>query len=246
MRRRRYARQWQPNDASPNSLALLRATESRGMTATSWPDDLLRARAPTIGPALQQLIDNEPRWIHRRVERIELTSTTQLVRTVEADLTVPPGLAGDLRYIDSAADRFIIPLGVLPKAPLIDFALEPKEVERLTADQANLLVVAALAPLTERADASLEQVLRLLRVIVRDERPGGASGSAQYRQLAQSCSVNRGTTHRSASYSTERTSLTPTTCCWVSSRQPQAYRPESATRTARRCARRLAASTALR
>lgn len=151
---------------------------------TSWPDEELRRRADTIGPALQQLIDNEPRWIHRRVERVELTSTTQLVRRVAADLTVPQALAGSLRY-DAARDgRFVVPLGVLPKEPLVDFTLEPNQAQRLTADQANGLVVAALAPLAEKIDAPLADILRLLRVIVRNERPGGNTGSVEYRQLA--------------------------------------------------------------
>lgn len=159
------------------------------MTATVWPDELLATRATTIGPVLQQLIDNERRWIHRRTERIELTSTTQLVRRVEADLTVPPGLAPDLRYDAATTDCFVIPFGVLPKAPLVDFALEPKEVERLTADQTNPLVVAALAPLVVaalagRSQMSLADVLRCLRVIVRNEIPGGPGGSPEYRCLA--------------------------------------------------------------
>jgi hypothetical protein len=166
--------------------------QGRGVTGVAWPDDLLRARAATIGPALQQLIDHEPRWIHRRIERIELTSTTQLVRRVEANLTVPPGLARDLRYNAGEAGRFVVPFGVLPKAPLVDFALEPKEVQRLTADQANPLVVAALTPLAERTGALLADVLRLLRVIVRNEQPGGATGSPEYRSLAHLLGEPRG------------------------------------------------------
>lgn len=73
---------------------------------------------------------------------------------------------------------------VLPKEPLIDFALEPKEVQRLTADQANSLIVAALTPLAQQVHAPLADILRLLRVIVRNERPGGTTGTHEYRQLA--------------------------------------------------------------
>jgi hypothetical protein len=168
------------------------------MTAMLWPDELVSERAPTIGPALQQLIDNEARWIHRRIERIELTSTTELVRRVEADLTVPAGLAEDLTLIDGQSDRFVIPFGVLPKAPLLDFVLEPYEVQRLTADQANPLVVATLAPLVaEVADPSdplFASVLRHLRVIIRSETPGGPAGSEEYRRLANQLSGS----HRNA------------------------------------------------
>lgn len=155
------------------------------MTAPLWPDDALRARAATIGPALQQLIDAEARWIHRRVERIELISATQLIRRVEVDLTVPPGVADDLRYDPAETDRFVVPLAMLPKEPLLDFTLEPREVHRLTADQANPLIVATLARLADQSQAPLADVLRLLRVIVRNEQPGGRDGSPEYKSLAK-------------------------------------------------------------
>lgn len=157
------------------------------MVTARWPDEALLDRAATIGPALQQLIDNEPRWLHRRVERIELTSATQLTRMVAADLTVPLSLADALSFDAPAAGqqptRFVVPLGVLPKEPLRDFTLKPDAVHRLTADQANPLVIAALAPLAAQTGEPLEKVLRLLRSIVRSEQPGGQAGSVEYRRL---------------------------------------------------------------
>lgn len=173
---------------------------------TAWPDDALRDRAGTIGQALQELIDNEPRWIHRRIERLELATTTQAVRRVDADLTVPPDLKDALRYTTheehvvvrrgrgrprrrarlrytTREERVIVPLAVLPKAPLVDFVLEPKDVQRLTADQSNALVVGALTPLAKHTGARLSDVLGLLRLIVRNEQQGGENGSKEFQWL---------------------------------------------------------------
>jgi len=47
-----------------------------------WPDDALEQQAGRIGPALLELIDAEKRWVHRRVERIELPNAAQATRAV--------------------------------------------------------------------------------------------------------------------------------------------------------------------
>lgn len=145
-----------------------------------WPDEALREQAGSIGPALLRLIDEEARWVHRRIERFELTSARQLLRSVSADLTVPLVEHRELALLRRETDRqaadprrYVVPLGVLPKEPLQDFVLKPETVHRLTATQANSLVVAALAPDAEQCGAPLVDVLRLLRAIVRRETPGG-------------------------------------------------------------------------
>lgn len=144
-----------------------------------WPDEALEEQVASIGPVLLRLIDDEPRWVHRRVERLELSSARQLLRTVSADLSVPLiwhcALALHRREKDRGTaepKRYVVPLGVLPKEPLQDFMLKPDSVHRLTAEQANPLVVAALAPDAERCGAPLEEVLLLLRRIVRRETAG--------------------------------------------------------------------------
>lgn len=145
----------------------------------AWPDEALAEQAASIGPTLLRLIDQQPRWVHRRVERLELTGPRQLLRTVASDVTVPliwhRQLALHRRQADRTSvdpTRYVVPLGILPKEPLQDFAVKPESVHRLTADQANPLVVAALAPDAELCGAPLEKVLLLLRRIVRQEDPG--------------------------------------------------------------------------
>jgi hypothetical protein len=133
-------------------------------------------QAGSIGPALLELVDAETRWVHRRVERVELVNATQLTRGVATDLTVPAALqaALGLHQLETerghaAASRFVLPLGLLPKGPLQDFTIVPPEIHRLTADQANPLIVAALAPYARRSGAPPAAVLNLAREIIRAE-----------------------------------------------------------------------------
>jgi hypothetical protein len=146
-----------------------------------WPDEALVEQAAAIGPAVLELIDSETRWVHRRIERIELLNATELTRAVATDLTVPTALQDDLGlYPDAAArgwgkaSRFVLPLGVLPKGPLQDFTLTPADVHRLTAEQTNPLMIAALVPYARRCGAPPEQALALARRIVRSETPQSA------------------------------------------------------------------------
>jgi hypothetical protein len=144
-----------------------------------WPDTALEGQASSMGPAILELIDSERRWVHRRVERIELLNATQATRSVATDLTVPPALADALRLranggepdIAPPVGRFVLPLGILPKEPLEDFSITPVEVHRLTADQSNPLIVAALTPYARRCGAPPTEVLKLARRIVRSEAP---------------------------------------------------------------------------
>jgi hypothetical protein len=146
--------------------------------AALWPFDALAAQAGEIGPALFQLIDSEPRWIHRRIERVEVVDAAQATRTVAADMTVPTALQAGLglfadpgQRAAATATRFVVPLAVLPKGPLQDFTLTPADAHRLTAEQTNPLVLAALAPYARVCGASPAEVLTLAREIVRSERP---------------------------------------------------------------------------
>lgn len=140
-----------------------------------WPDEALIEQAGSIGPALLQLIDSECRWVHRRVERVELLNATQVTRSVAADITVPVALQDALALHAREADRgnaashFVLPLGVLPKGPLQDFTIVPTDVHRLTAEQTKPLIVAALTPYARASGAPAAEVLGLARRIVRSE-----------------------------------------------------------------------------
>ncbi len=153
-----------------------------------WPDGALAAQAARIGPALLELIDAETRWVHRRVERIELANAVQATRSIAADMTIPVALASDLTLYANpqpppnaqVASRIILPLGILPKAPLEEFSLTPEDVQRLAAEQSKPLLVLALAPLANRCGADPDEVLFLLAIIVRSEVPAkGANAKLQ-------------------------------------------------------------------
>lgn len=135
-------------------------------------------QARSIGPALLQLIDSETRWVHRRVERIELLSATQATRSVATDLTVPMSLQGELGLLQQESDRgtkpasrFIVPLGLLPKAPLQEFTITPPEAHRLTADQTAPLILAALAPYARASGGPPADLLGVVRRVIRSEKP---------------------------------------------------------------------------
>jgi len=157
----------------------------------AWPDDSLRQQAGRIGSALLELIDAERRWVHRRIERLELPDTAQATRSIAADITVPLALAERLALhasplatdIDPEAtpmvpdepspppssSRLVLPLGTLRKAPLEDFSLSPAGCQRLTADQTRPLLLSALAPFARACGADPTAVLALLATIVRSE-----------------------------------------------------------------------------
>jgi hypothetical protein len=147
-----------------------------------WPDEALIDQAGSIGPAVLELVDSESRWVHRRIERIELVNATQLTRSVATDMTVPARFAAALGLYEqederagSTAGTFVMPLGLLPKEALQDFTIAPVDVHRLTADQTNPLVVAALTPYARRCGAPPAEVLALAREIIRAENPSPAA-----------------------------------------------------------------------
>jgi hypothetical protein len=157
--------------------------------ADPWPDEALDDQARSIGPALLRLIDSESRWVHRRVERLELLNATQLTRSVATDLTVPVAEQLELGLLQQESDRdtktasrFVLPLGVLPKGALQDFTITPADAHRLTADQTSPLIVAALTPYARRCGAPASEVLSLAREIIRRETPD-AEMLARFEQL---------------------------------------------------------------
>jgi hypothetical protein len=155
-----------------------------------WPDEALLARASEIGTAVLELLAQQERWIHRRLERIEIVSATQFTRSVAADLTVPVALAEQLElqpdpsahppgHPAPATDhvRFVIPLGSIPKGPLVDFTLAPDTATRLTALQTNVLLLSAIAPYA-RAARVPEGLLALASAIILSEKPADAQLAA--------------------------------------------------------------------
>ena len=104
-----------------------------------------------------------------------------------ADLTVPVPLADALELRtgpDVAATRdgrrrVIIPLGSLPKGALVDFALTPTEATRLTALQANVLLLSAIAPYARAAAAPVEFLALAQQIILNEKRASAALSAAE-------------------------------------------------------------------
>jgi len=139
--------------------------------AGEWPIEELSKQAVSIGPALLSLAVQEARWIHRRVERVELLSSTQAMRSVAADLTVPTDLAPQLglyareserRHDKAHPARYVVPLGLMPKGALEEFSITPADTHRLTAEQTNVLLVAALTQYASGLGASEPDTVEIL------------------------------------------------------------------------------------
>jgi hypothetical protein len=143
-----------------------------------WPHEALFDQAGRIGPALLELLASQGDWIHRRLERIEIVSSTQFTRTVAAEFTVPVPLADALELradpatgsAEGVRRRVVIPLGSLPKGALVDFTLTPAEATRLTALQTNVLLLSAIAPYARAATAPPEFLALAQRIILNEKR----------------------------------------------------------------------------
>jgi hypothetical protein len=106
---------------------------------------------------------------------------------VTADLTVPVPLAEALELRprpDASATcngprRVVITLGSLPKGPLVDFALTPTEATRLTALQANVVLLSAIAPYARAANAPPAFLALAQQIILDEKRASAALGPAE-------------------------------------------------------------------
>lgn len=69
------------------------------------------------GEVLIELIESQPQWVHRRVERLVIENTGECTRYVSLDFTV----RADCRIRGSSDHRVLVPLGVLRKGALRGF-----------------------------------------------------------------------------------------------------------------------------
>lgn len=97
-------------------LLALRGTGVGKPTATTG--DAARAETSrSHGEALLELVENQPEWVHRRVERLVIEDTGECTRHVSLDFTVRP----ERRVPGSSDRRVLVPLGVLRKGALRGF-----------------------------------------------------------------------------------------------------------------------------
>jgi hypothetical protein len=86
----------------------------------AWPQSRYREAASMTGRATGLLLLTEARWVHRRVETVDLLSTELARRRASVDFTVPSPLRTMLRIDDTQA---VAPVATLTKQPLRNFDL---------------------------------------------------------------------------------------------------------------------------
>jgi hypothetical protein len=94
----------------------------------AWPDQLYADAAPSVAVASLELLTSEVRWIHRRVETIDLLGQELVRRQVSVDFTLPDALLDDLRI--GPDGPWCVPLAILEKQPLRHFDLREADEPR--------------------------------------------------------------------------------------------------------------------
>ncbi len=90
-------------------------------TSTKWPDELYDQASLAIGIASLQLLSAQERWIHRRVETIDLLRREVVRRRVAVEFTLPLELHDELSLMKGGP--WCVPLAVLRKGRLRNFTI---------------------------------------------------------------------------------------------------------------------------
>ncbi len=141
---------------------------------TSWPDERYEQASQTVALACLELLTGEHRWIHRRIETIDLLARELVRRRVTVEFTLPDALLGELRI--GADGPWCVPIALLAKQPLRNFDLrEHDEARPILGREHNGPIAAALvtaaARLATTADVIEHEVGSLLDVIAGADRP---------------------------------------------------------------------------
>lgn len=88
--------------------------------AQPWPDDEYAAAAAAIGRTCALLLVTEERWVHRRVETVDLLSTELVRRSTSVDLTVPEPLRP---FLVVNGSQSLVPIATLSKGRVRNFDL---------------------------------------------------------------------------------------------------------------------------
>ncbi len=148
----------------------------------TWPDELYEAASWPVALACLQLLSDEPRWIHRRVETVDLLAQELVHRQVSVDFTLPAPLYDDLRI--GPAGPWCAPIAVLEKRPLRNFDLREHDEWRsiLGASSGGPIaagVVTAAAQLAVAPDTLDPDVAGLLERIARSDLDESRAAMAQ-------------------------------------------------------------------
>ena len=156
----------------------------------SWPDACYEQASPAVALACLELLTDEARWIHRRVETIDLLAQELVRRQVSVDFTLPQRLLDDLRI--GAGGPWCVPLAILEKRPLRNFDLREHDEWRsiLGASSGGPIaagVVTAAARLASLPGELEPELAGLLELIARsDLEPARAAMSELRRGAAHS------------------------------------------------------------
>jgi hypothetical protein len=137
-----------------------------------WPDERYELASPAVALACLELLTDEARWIHRRVETIDLLAQELVRRQVSVDFTLPEALLEDLRI--GPEGPWCVPLAILEKRPLRNFDLREHDEWRsiLGASSGGPIaagVVTAAARLACQPDELEPEVASLLALIARSD-----------------------------------------------------------------------------
>jgi hypothetical protein len=154
----------------------------------TWPDERYAQASESVALACLELLTDESRWIHRRVETIDLLAQELVRRQVSVDFTLPVALADDLRIGDDGP--WCVPIAILQKRPLRNFDLREDDEWRpvLGASSGGPIaagVVTAAARLATAPKALEPDVANLLALIARSDLEGARVAMHDLRGRAQ-------------------------------------------------------------
>jgi hypothetical protein len=138
----------------------------------AWPEELYSEASWPVALACLQLLSDEPRWIHRRVETVDLLTQELVRRQISVDFTLPEALLADLRIGDDGP--WCAPIAILEKRPLRNFDLREHDESRSilgagTGGPIAAGIVTAAAQLAIAPDALDPDVASLLTRIARSD-----------------------------------------------------------------------------
>jgi len=134
----------------------------------TWPDELYAEAAWPVALACLQLLSDEARWIHRRVETVDLLAQELVRRQVTVEFTLPEPLLDELRI--GADGPWCVPIAILEKQPLRHFdLLEDDEWRPILGREhngpiASALVLAAARLAIDSETVDSEVMLQLDRI----------------------------------------------------------------------------------
>ncbi|WP_411277538.1 hypothetical protein [Gaiella sp.] len=154
----------------------------------TWPDEQYAQAAWPVALASLQLLSEESRWIHRRVETVDLLAQELVRRQVSVDFTLPEALLADLRI--GAGGPWCVPIAILEKRPLRNFDLrEHDEWQPILGASAGgpiaAGIITAAAQLACAPDPLDPEVASLLELIARSDLDAARAAMIQLRGRAE-------------------------------------------------------------